>query len=101
MRGRRRWGGGSSVESKALDTSGRADIAGYVEDDRGTRYPSWRIRSGDTITFLDSADPSPRRVVKTAYSDDSKVNSIDLDAPPESLDSLLDRLGVVLVQFGL
>ncbi len=88
-------------ESKALDTSGRADISGYVEDDRGTRYPAWRIRAGDTITFLDAADPSARRVVKTSYSDDSKVNSIDLDAPPESLDALLDRLGVVLVQFGL
>ena len=89
------------VETKALDTSGRADIQGNVEDDRGVVHAAWRIRAGDTITFTDAADTSSRRVVRSSYDDSTKTCSVDLDAPPESLDSLLERLQVSLVGLGL
>jgi hypothetical protein len=89
------------VETKALDTSGRADIQGHVQDDRGTYYPAWRIRAGDTIVFTDAADTSSRRVIRATYDDSTKTCAVDLDAPPDSLDSLLERLSVVLVKLGL
>ena len=89
------------VEARQFDASGQAQIIGHVEDDRGIVHPAWQIRPGDTITFVNAADTSPRRVIKTSYSDDAKTNSIDLDAPPDALAALLERLQVVLVPLGL
>lgn len=85
------------VETAQFNTSGRAQLVGHVEDDRGVLYPAWRVRAGDTVSFVDAAYTDPRRVVRTSYSDDSKTNSIDLDAPAEGLEALLQRLQVVLV----
>ena len=89
------------VEARRFDTSGQAQIVGHCEDDRGVMHPAWQIRAGDTITFTDAADTSPRRVIKTSYSDESLTCSIDLDAPPDALAALLERLQVVLVPLGL
>lgn len=88
-------------EANLLDTSGQARIVGYCEDDKGVIHPAWKIRAGDTISFVDAADKSARRIVKTSYSHSDRTNSIDLDAPPEGLDALLERLQVVLVPLGL
>lgn len=88
-------------QARALNTSGQAQLTGYAEDSHGTVRPAWQIRAGDTISFIDSNDPSPRRVIKTNYEDSSKTNSVDLDAPPDGLAALLERLQVVLVPLGL
>jgi hypothetical protein len=88
-------------QTKLLDTSGQATITGYVEDDRGTKRPAWQMRAGDTIQFVDAADTSSRRIVKTSYSADNATCSVDLDAPPDGLAVLLERLQVVLVPLGL
>lgn len=88
-------------ESKALDSSGKATITGHVQDDKGIWHPYSHIRSGDYISFLGASDPSPRRIVKSTKSLSSHTCSLDLDAPPQGMDALLERLGVGLVQFGL
>jgi hypothetical protein len=88
-------------QTRLLDTSGAATITGYCEDDRGTKRPAWQMRAGDTIQFVDAADTSSRRIVKTSYSADNATCSIDLDAPPDGLADLLERLQVVLVPLGL
>jgi hypothetical protein len=88
-------------ETKALDSSGQAKISGYVTDDRGVIHPYFAIRSGDTISFIDAADPSPRRIVRADKSTSDRSCTLDLDAPPEGLQALLERLGVVLVPLGL
>ena len=87
-------------ESKQLDGSGQAQLVGYVEDDKGITRPAWQVHAGDTITFVDAADKSARRIVRREYSDASKTATIDIDAPPQGLDALLERLGVVLVPLG-
>ena len=83
-------------EAKLHDKSGSAEIVGHVEDDRGVIHPAWAVRAGDEISFTDAADPSYRRIVRTSYEHDSRSNSLDLDSPPEGLDSLLERLGVAI-----
>jgi hypothetical protein len=88
-------------ESKVINTSGRAQLVGHVEDTRGVLWPAWAVRGGDTISFVDANDHSPRRIVKTNYTHDNRTCSVDLDAPPEGLAELLDRLQVVLVPLGL
>lgn len=88
------------AEQKLLDTSGRASLVGHVQDDRGVMHPAWAVRAGDYIEFIDANDKSARRIVKADYSHDSRTCSVDLDAPPEGLAALLERLGVVLVPLG-
>jgi hypothetical protein len=88
-------------EQKALDTSGRATFTGYVMDDRGVTHPYWKVRAGDTVTFVDASDTSARRIVRAENDHDSQTCTIDLDSPPEGLSALLERLGVVLVPLGL
>jgi hypothetical protein len=88
-------------EANRLDQSGQASLVGYVEEDRGVVQPAWKVRAGDTISFVDAADTSARRITRASYDDDSKTCSVDLDAPPEGLNALLDRLMVSLVPLGL
>ena len=88
-------------ESKLLDTSGQATLVGPVEDSTGTLWPGWMVRAGDTIRFLDAADPSPRRIVHTSYDHGSRSNAIQLDQPPDGMQPLLERLSVVLVSLGV
>jgi hypothetical protein len=88
-------------QSKLLDTSGRARIVGHVMDDHGIIYPYTSVRAGDTIVFVDAHDTSERRIVRADHDRASRSCSIDLDAPPDGLAALLERLGVVLVSLGL
>ena len=88
-------------EAKLLDSSGRATLTGWVEDDRGVIHPYSHVRAGDTVSFVDAGDHSPRRVVKADADHDAKTVTVDLDAPPEALGALLERLNVVLVPLGI
>lgn len=80
-------------EQKLLDTSGQATLVGHVEDDRGVVHPAWRVRAGDSISFIDSSSPEPRRVTKANYDHASRTTTVDLDSPSEGLSALLERLG--------
>jgi hypothetical protein len=88
-------------QTRLLDRSGRATLTGWVEDDRGVLHPYSRVRAGDSIVFVDASDKSERRIVKVDHTRSSRSCTVDLDAPPEGLQSLLERLGVVLVPLGL
>lgn len=86
-------------QSKLFDRSGRAELVGWVEDDRGVLHPYTHVRAGDLISFVDSNDTSYRRIVKASHAHPSCT--VDLDSPPEGLQALLERLGVSLVPLGL
>lgn len=88
-------------QANQLDTSGQAQLVGYVEDDRGVIWPASHVRAGDTISFIDAADTSARRIVKASYDHSSRTTSVDLDAPPDGLAALLERLQATLVPLGL
>lgn len=87
--------------AKRIDNSGQATFTGHIQDDRGVWFPYHKMRSDDLVSFVDAADTSYRRVVKADRSRSTASVSVDLDAPPESEDALLERLGVALVRFGL
>jgi hypothetical protein len=88
-------------QTKLLDSSGRCQIVGWIEDDRGVAHPYSRVRAGDTISFVDASDSSPRRIVKVDHTRSTRSCSIELDAPPQGLQELLERLSVVLVPLGV
>lgn len=81
---------------RQVNTSGSAVLNGYVEDDKGVIWPAWMVRAGDQISFVDAANPNYRRIVSTSYNDDSRVNSLTLDTPPDTLQAILARLQVTL-----
>lgn len=83
-------------EQALVNQSGNATITGYIEDSSGVIWPAYCIRAGDQISFTDAADTSYRRIVSTDYNDDTKVNQVTLDSPPDSLQAILERLNVVL-----
>jgi hypothetical protein len=85
------------AEQRLVSSSGQAELVGFVEDDRGMLFPASYVRAGDEISFTDAADSSYRRIVRTQKDHDQRSTQIDLDAPPEGLDALLERLQSVLV----
>jgi len=87
-------------ETRAMDTSGDATLVGLVSDDAGIAWPVDEVRAGDEIAFTDAADTSYRRIVSTNYDGDAQTNSLSLDAPPETMDALLARLGARLIPLG-
>jgi hypothetical protein len=94
-------GAGFLVEQALLNTSGSANIVGWIQEaDNGSWHPAWAIRAGDMVKFIDSNQTSYRRIVKTAYDDGSKTNNISLDAPVEGLAAILDRYSVALTPYG-
>ena len=88
-------------EQKLVDRSGQAVLNGWVEDESGVLWPAWVARGGDQISFIDAADHSYRRIVHTAWDDSRKANTLQLDAPPDTLAAVLQRLSIVLSPYGL
>lgn len=84
-------------EMRQIDHSGRAELTGWVMDDHGITLPYSSVFAGDTVSFLDAADHSPRRIVKASHNHSSRSVALDLDAPPEGHAALLEQLGVGLV----
>lgn len=88
-------------QSKLLDTSGRARFVGHVMDDKGIVHPYTSVRAGDNVVFVDASDTGARRIVRVEHDRASRTASVDLDAPPEGLQALLERLDVALTPFGV
>lgn len=88
-------------EARQLDHSGKATFTGHVMDDRGVWHPYHHMHAGDEACFVDSRDPSPRRIVKTEKDRPAAKCNVDLDAPPEGLAALLERIDAKLVPYGL
>lgn len=79
-------------EANLLSRSGSATLSDYAMDDRGVFRPVSRLRAGDEVRFPDAADTSYRKVVRRSYEDVAKTVSVDLDAPPDGLQALLERM---------
>ena len=90
------------VESKALSSAGQATLTGFVTDARtGMLAPYHQMRAGDDIEFVDAANTSPRRIQHVDLDGASRVATVALDAPPDTLSGLLERLGATLLPLGL
>lgn len=88
-------------EQALISTSGQAQLIGHVQDTAGNYWPSWMVRAGDSITFPDAVLTAPRRIVSTSYTHTTRTNTIQLDAPPDGMAALLDRLSAAISFTGL
>jgi len=85
-------------ELKQSPTAGQASLVGYVQDaTTGIDWPSWMVRAGDSISFVDASNPAFRRVVRTSYDDASKTNGISLDSPPDDMQAFLQRINASVI----
>jgi hypothetical protein len=88
-------------EMKSISRAGAAVIVGWAQDDHGVVEPYWKLRAGDEIAFVDAADTSYRRIVRVDNNDATRTASLTLDAPPDTLQGLLERLGVEISSVGI
>jgi len=87
-------------QSKLLDGSGRATLTGYVEDERGREWPYSSVQGGDLIEFLGSSIPGYRYIVNAPKTRSNFSVSVDIDAPPESYEALMERLNAEFMGIG-
>lgn len=81
------------VEANQLSRSGSCSLSGYAMESRGIMRPISQIRFGDRVRVVDASDTSPRKVVGRTYDHPSRTCQVTLDAPPESLQALVARMG--------
>ncbi len=79
-------------QTKLLDGSGSATLTGYVEDEHCALWPYDRVHSGDLLEVLDSSIPGYRYIVKASRSRQGRSVKVDLDAPPDDYEAMLERL---------
>lgn len=88
-------------EANLINRSGSATLQGYVMDQYGVMWPVAAVKSGDWISFVDSADVGYRKIIGTTYRHNEVSNEIDLDAPESGLEALLERLQAGLLSLGV
>lgn len=88
-------------QSKLLDGSGKATLTGFVEDEHGREWPYSEVKGGDLIEFLGASIPGYRYIVNSGKAKAGLAASIDIDAPADSYDALMERLGAEFIGVGL
>lgn len=82
---------------RARRISGSIEIsAGQAISAAGARVPAWAPKAGDRILVEDDPAGEERLIIEASYSHDSRSSTLTLDAPPNAMESLLERLQVVL-----
>lgn len=88
-------------QSKLLDGSGKATVTGYVEDENGKSWPYYYMKEGHEIEVLGSSIPGPRYIVASSRSRSSRSVAIDIDAPPDSFEAMMERLNAEYIGIAL
>lgn len=84
------------ANANELPKSGKAELSGFVQDDKGVFRPVGEVAEGDLLSFRDARDSSYRKIVNYDYDADARKVLVDLDAPSDSFQALLERFDAVL-----
>lgn len=84
-------------DAKTQDWRGTISIKDTALDEAGNEFPAGLVRAGDHAVVEDDNNPQPRRIVETSYDSSSRSVNASCGAPPDYLDALMARAGVVLV----
>ncbi len=88
-------------QNKLLDGAGKATLTGRVEDEKGRRWPYYCVEAGDEIELIGSSIPGYRYITNASRSRSSRSVSIDIDAPPDAYEAMMERLNAELVGLAL
>lgn len=79
-----------------LPKSGKAELSGFIQDDKGVFRPAAEVAEGDLLSFRDARDSSYRKIASYDYDADARKVLVDLDAPSDSFQALMERFDAVL-----
>jgi len=88
-------------QCKLLDGSGKATLTGWVEDENGKEWPYYCVKEGHEIELLGSSIGGPRYIISSERNRSSRSASIDIDAPPDGSEAMMERLYAVYVGLAL
>ena len=86
------------VDANELSHAGEAVLRGYIQDSASIFRPVSQVQAGDRIRFPDagSGGTGYREIVADSYDHDSRTTTVNLDAPPDAIEALLERYGAAL-----
>ncbi len=76
---------------------GTATVTGSVLDTAGHEHPVDMIRAGDRLYVAEETNPVPRRIIETNMVHATRQNTLTLDNTAQTLEALLERMGVSLI----
>jgi hypothetical protein len=88
-------------DANNLYRSGTASLKGYLMDSVGVFRPVAQVKAGDRIRFRDTGDSSAREITAADYDHTTRTCNVSLDAPPESVEALLERYRANLIPLGV
>jgi len=82
------------AEANELPNAGTASLRGYISDDKSVMRPVSQVEEGDWIRFPDAGSEGTgyRKIVAYSYDHESRTCEVNLDAPPEAIQALLERM---------
>lgn len=86
------------AEANELSHAGEAVLRGYIQDSATVFRPVSQVQPGDRLRFPDagSSGTGYREIVAVSYDHDSRTAAVNLDAPPDAIEALLERYGATL-----
>lgn len=87
-------------QCKLLDGSGKLTLTGLVEDLNGRRWPYYCVEAGDELEMIGSSIPGLRYIVNAARNRSGRSVSVDIDAPPDAFEAILEQLYAEYVGLG-
>jgi hypothetical protein len=90
-------------EANELPNAGTATLRGYIPDDKSVMRPVSQVEEGDWIRFPDagSGGTGYRKIVAYSYDHETRTCEVNLDAPPEAIQALLERMQADLAPLAL
>jgi hypothetical protein len=82
------------AEANELPNVGTATLRGYISDDKSVMRPVSQVEEGDWIRFPDAGSEGTgyRKIVAYSYDHETRSCEVNLDAPPEAIQALLERM---------
>jgi hypothetical protein len=90
-------------DANELSHAGEATLTSYLMDDKAVFRPVAQVQPGDWIRFPDagSSGTDYRKIVVASYDHDSRTCNVNLDAPSEAIQALLERFQADLTPLAL
>lgn len=81
---------------------GSIDVGGpAVRDSNGNYHPPYMIRALEQCIMAEDPDLRQRRIVGTKYDDGKRQTQVDIGSPPDRIDTVLAKAGVLISDLGV
>lgn len=82
------------AEQNLPQRRGTINLTGLVRHPELGPVPAWMVRAGDFIRIADRPNDPPREITATGYTHDAHAVSCTVGGLPQTIEALLERVGV-------